>query len=282
LRTVKHLLDHTQSQLIARGIPNPRLDARILLAHVLQTSHSHLLAYPEQLLNDEQVQQFRALLQRRLAFEPVSRIIGRREFWGLEFNLSPDTLDPRPDSEILVETVLKEIDDRTLPLSLLDLGTGSGCLLLALLHELPQATGRGIDISGGAIKTAQQNAQALNLEQRVQLIQQDWTTGITGQYDWIISNPPYIPSSAIASLAADVRLYDPLQALDGGQDGLRCYQFFAAYLKPLLKLKGKVALEIGQGQEQAVEHLFTDAGFQCLRWMADLSGITRCGLFQIG
>jgi release factor glutamine methyltransferase len=277
--TILSLLNQASQHLCEAGIVSARLDARLLLAHVLQVPFSYLLAHPEQILSVQQQQDFAKLLKRRLAYEPVSRIVGQREFWGLSFSLSAATLDPRPDSETLVEAVLKQIPDRAQPLELLDLGTGTGCLLLALLYELPHATGKGIDISEEAIAVAQQNAQVLHLQGRSHFLQQDWTTPITGSFDWIISNPPYIPSAERENLAPEVRLYDPVQALDGGPDGLQWYRLFAQRFSALLKPGGKIALEVGQGQAEDVQHLFEKSGFTCVEWAKDLAGIKRCGIF---
>lgn len=278
LSRVSEVLITATQQLTAANIPSARLDARLLLSQVTNLDPVQLII-DDRLLTQPECDHFNRLLQRRLAFEPVARIIGHREFWSLNFQISKATLDPRPDSEILVKAVLNHTADHTAPLQLLDLGTGSGCLLLALLYELPQACGLGIDISAEAIVTAQYNAEQLALNSRATFRQHDWHNQLSGQYDWLISNPPYIPHADIAGLAPDVRLYDPVTALDGGPDGLNGYRSLAQMSKLLLKPEGKIAIEIGHGQHEAVQQLFCQHGLTHLDWIRDLAGIQRCGIF---
>jgi release factor glutamine methyltransferase len=217
---------------------------------------------------------------RREAGEPVWRILGEREFWGLPFRLSPATLEPRPDSETIVEAALKELAGRnTEPLSLLDLGTGTGCLLIALLSELPNASGLGVDLSEEACRTATGNAALNGLAERASFRQGSWTDGLTGRFDLILSNPPYIPSGEIAGLAVEVREHDPLLALDGGEDGLGPYRIFARTLPPLLAPGGRIVFEIGAGQGPDVVALMQAGGLEFRGSRNDLGGHERALIF---
>jgi release factor glutamine methyltransferase len=266
--------------LAEEGCPSPHLDARLLLQAATGLSREALLIDPNRRLVDEERERFDTLLERRRAGEPVSRILGRREFWSLDFALSPATLDPRADSETLVASLLEQIQDRQAPLRLLDLGTGTGCLLLALLAELPHASGMGIDLAPQAVETAQENAARLGLAGRAQFRQGDWRQGIAGSFDLIVSNPPYIPSARIASLAREVRDFDPALALDGGEDGLEAYRQLAQFLPPCLVPGGIAALETGIGQAPQVVEIFQTSGLNVLGIKQDLSGIERAVLLR--
>jgi release factor glutamine methyltransferase len=257
------------------GIDMPVLDARLLVEHALQTDWATLFTGPDRALTPGEAASIEALLRRRLAREPIARIVGKRGFWKFDLAISPATLDPRPDTETLVMAVLKLLPDPSRPLSILDLGAGSGAILLALLHELPHATGLGIDIAEEATATASANALALGLHTRADFRAQDWNAGLAGQYDIVVSNPPYIPAGDIPGLAPEVREYDPHAALNGGADGLDAYRALARLSPPVLKPGGLMALEIGQGQAQAVEGIFAAAGFGPFTRWKDLAGIER-------
>jgi release factor glutamine methyltransferase len=226
-------------------------------------------------LDRPQLQQLRNFIARMAAGEPLSRILKRREFWGLDFELSPDTLDPRPDSETIIEAVLARVD-RGAPLRLLDLGTGSGCLLLALLSELPIATGVGVDISEGAVATARRNAESLRLADRSCFFVGDWGSAIAQRFDVVVANPPYIATLALRDLPPEVRLYDPPQALDGGDRGLATYQRIIALLPALLAPYGMFVVEIGSGQAADVVALIKNSAVACEAIERDLGGIARC------
>jgi release factor glutamine methyltransferase len=213
--------------------------------------------------------------QRRMAREPVGRILGRREFWGLSFELSPDTLEPRPDTETVVETALSLVPDRQAGLRLLDLGTGSGCLLVALLHELPRASGFGLDCSPGALATARRNAVRNGVGGRSAFAASDWAAAVRGRFDLIVSNPPYIPSPDLAGLAPEVRGHDPIVALDGGADGLAAYRVILAQTSDLLATGGTLVFEIGGTQEEAVGLLAHAARLRVVRAARDLAGYPR-------
>ncbi len=225
----------------------------------------------------EQVDDF---IRRRRQNEPVSKIIGKRGFWTLDLTVNGDVLDPRPDSETLIEAVLKTYPDRTQPYRILDIGTGSGCLLLALLSEYPNATGLGVDKSPAALAVACQNGQGAQAEFQVaDFTNADFLTDVE-PFDIIISNPPYIPTADIAGLDADVRLYDPLLALDGGADGLDAYRALSGRLKRLMKPGGTVFFEIGWGQETDVAPLMEQQGFTFAGHFKDLGGIVRILSFK--
>jgi release factor glutamine methyltransferase len=257
------------------GFVEPRRQARRLLAAALGLSAVEVFAHPEKPLDASEQARVAAMLRRMAAREPLSRIIKVREFWGLDLLLSADTLDPRPESETLVEAVLSELSDRTLPYRLLDLGTGTGCLLLALLSECRQATGIGVDIAPGAAHTAQQNARLLGLAGRAHFIAGDWAAAIGGRFDRVVANPPYIASADIALLMPEVRDHDPHIALDGGADGLAAYRGIAADLPRLLRPGGLFAAEIGAGQAESVAAILRQCGLAIDAVVPDLAGIGR-------
>ena len=215
------------------------------------------------------------MLDRMRAREPLSRIVGRREFWGLEFLLSADTLDPRPESETIVEAVLARLLDGDRTYRFLDLGTGSGCLMLALLSEYPAASGIGVDIAPDAARTARDNAERLGIGRRAQFVVGNWASALTGRFDAVVANPPYIEQEAIADLPREVRQYDPIRALDGGADGLAAYRAIAADLHRLLPAGGFFATEIGIGQAEAVGKNPEAIRPLLGRWSPDLAGIDR-------
>lgn len=253
----------------------PRLDALLLLEQASGIAANRLRLDPAVPLTPAVVTAFEALLLRRLAHEPVSKIVGFREFWSLSFRTSADVLDPRPDSETLVEAVLAAVADRSAPLRLVDFGTGSGCLLLSLLHELPNATGLGVDLSPAALAIARENAGRLDVATRAAFRQGDWGQELAGAFDILISNPPYIESAVVPTLEPEVAQYDPALALDGGPDGLNGYRRLAPDLARLAAPGAVVALEVGQGQDAAVSELLAAAGFSGLFARADLGGIRR-------
>jgi release factor glutamine methyltransferase len=211
---------------------------------------------------------------RRLGGEPVSRILGQREFWGLPFRVTPDTLDPRADSETLIETALGLLGDRKSP-AILDLGTGTGCLLIALLHERADARGLGVDLSQAALDVARANAEANGVAGRASFRHGAWAEGIAERFDLVISNPPYIPGADISELEIEVREHDPRLALDGGADGLDAYRAIAASLHGLLAPSGHAVIELGQGQERAVRAIFESVGLDVPSVVSDLASVPR-------
>ena len=271
----RQLLDRLTSALRAAGVASPRLDARLLLAHLLGVESGWLFSHPDHPLDDTQVAAALALGERRCRREPVSRILGRREFWSLSFTIGPHTLDPRPDSETIVEAVLAAIADRQAPLSILDLGTGSGCILLALLSELPRAEGLGIDISAATLAVASGNALSLSLDHRARFACGDWGRGIDGLFDVITANPPYIRDHDIEDLEPEVAAFEPRAALAGGADGLDCYRALAADVVRLLRPGGIAVLEAGEGQARDVAAILGAGGLTLVDIRRDLGGIER-------
>jgi release factor glutamine methyltransferase len=262
----------------AAGIADARFDARLLVAEVLGIGPGRLAAFPEMPLGPDLALRVEALAARRAAREPMSHVLGRRGFWTLDLAVSADTLAPRPDTETLVEAVLDQVADRTRPLSLLDLGTGTGCILLALLSELPNATGLGIDRSEGALGVARLNAAGTGLAGRAAFRHGDWAAGLSGPFDIIVSNPPYIPDGDIDALEPEVARFEPRGALAGGPDGLDCYRLLAPQMAALLGAGGVVAVEVGQGQDGDVAALLAAAGLEEIAVRPDLGGIARCVL----
>jgi release factor glutamine methyltransferase len=258
------------------GTAEPRRRARRLVAAALDLSAAELLIRSQQPLGPSEAARVRRLVARVARGEPLSRAIGRREFWGLEFALSADTLDPRPDSETVVEAVLGRIGDRAARLRVIDLGTGTGCLLLALLSELPAAFGIGVDVCEGAVSTAWQNARALGLAERACFFVGDWGSAVGGQFDVAVANPPYIPTATLARLPPEVAEYDPRCALDGGADGLVGYRRIAAELPALLSPRAIFVGEVGVGQAAAVAGLLRAGGLYPEGFECDLAGIERC------
>ncbi|MER2520313.1 MAG: HemK/PrmC family methyltransferase [Bdellovibrionales bacterium] len=356
LASITSVLCDGSARLAEAGVESAARDIRILLAHALGLQRTDLLTQTDRVLAKDEIFRIEALLKRREAREPVSRILGEREFWSLPFGLNEATLDPRPDSETLVEMALgmakkffpnsghrehseamqshegvrRDYDSgsprRYAPrddvygqvspdlskisldgsLIVLDLGTGSGCLLLALLHELPSAYGLGLDVAPRAVEQAKINAERLGLAERATFAVADWNDvslselarnmmpplpnpphegeGIAAgfrqdyplNFDVIISNPPYIPRGDLTGLMPDVRDYDPRAALDGGEDGLDPYRLLVPQLPALLAPNGCAVFEVGQGQAQAVAEMFRQAGFRDVTIRRDLGGIERC------
>lgn len=260
--------DEAVRHLAESGIEGARREARLLLAHVLGVSRDATLTAA---VTPEQSAKFAALVARRAAREPFAYITGRKEFWSLEFEVGPGVLIPRPDTESLIEQAIRYLPDKSAPLTIADLGAGSGALLVAALTEFPNATGTGFESSPEAFAYLGRNI-ARHVPLRGQACLRSWDAA-EGPFDLILSNPPYIPSGEIESLAADVSRYEPLAALDGGEDGLDAYRALAGLLPAILKPGGLAILEIGAGQENSVEPLFQ--GLEILALAADLGGIPR-------
>lgn len=274
--TIGALRRQMAAALAAAGVETPDLDARLLLAQALGCAPGDLLLRADAPVPPEAADAARMLVDRRAAGEPVARIRGRREFWSLDLHLSPDTLVPRPDTETLVEAALAERPDRTAPLLILDLGTGTGAILAALLVELANATGIAVDRSEGAALTARDNFARNGLAGRAHVLVGDWGSALAGGFDLVVSNPPYITASAMLDLPAEVRLHDPHLALEAGADGLVAYRGIAADLPRLLRPGGVAVLELGAGQEPAVAELVAAAGLEMAGpARRDLSGIPR-------
>ena len=267
------------------GVEGAGDDARRLLAAALALSAAQVLGAPERPLTAEETERFRRCIARRAAREPVSRILGARDFYGRSFAISPATLDPRPDSETLIGAALELaategwLAEPARPLRILDIGTGSGCLLLTLLAELPDALGVGTDTSVHALEMARANARRLGLAHRAHWLAADALEAIRGPFDMLICNPPYVPTHEIAQLDAEVRCYDPLSALDGGDDGLRFFHRLVANMGAVVP-DGWVAFEVGHDQADAVAALLDSrlpaASAEDIRVYRDIAGRRRC------
>jgi release factor glutamine methyltransferase len=261
----------------AHGLDTPELDARLLVAHALGLDHAGLVAQSERILATDEAGLIASFAARRLAGEPVARIRGVKEFWGLALRLNRATLVPRPETETVVEAALAihGRDRETSTLRIADLGTGSGALLLALLSELPAAYGIGTDMSLEALGAARANAATLGLGERASFVACDYGTALRGPFDLIVCNPPYVTHDEIPSLAPEVRDFDPPAALDGGPDGLAAYRALAADARRLLAPDGHLVIELGAGQLGAVRALFVASGLVALPPRHDLAGMAR-------
>jgi release factor glutamine methyltransferase len=262
-------------RLRAAGIAAPRREAVALAGAILGLSPERRVAEPDQAVSAAAARRFDDAVARRAGREPFARIVGTREFWSLDFALSPDTLVPRPETETLVETVLDAVAGRDAPLSILDLGTGSGCILLALLSELPNAYGLGVDIAEGAVATAGENARRLGLQGRVRFQTGDWGRRAVGPFDVIVSNPPYIAEASRASLDPEVREFDPPRALFAGTDGFDSFRAIVPQLSGLLAWGGLAAFECGAGQAAKVAEMLDSSGLLEVGSRNDLAGRPR-------
>jgi release factor glutamine methyltransferase len=274
--------NEAQRQLTAifAGLASAALDARLILCAGLDIDHAALIRDPDRPIGAA-AERIAELAGRRSNGEPASRILGHREFWGLDFAIGPCVLDPRPETEVLVEALAAALASRRdAPLRILDLGTGSGAILGALLSHFPNARGVGVDISEAACRLARRNLHGLGLASRVCVLCGDWTKALRGGFDVIVSNPPYVAAREFARLAPEVRDHDPKLALDGGKDGLAAYRAIVPSLAALAKPGGIVALELGAGQAGSVAHMLASSGFTLLAVHPDLAGheraITAC------
>lgn len=252
------------------GIEDGSRDARVLLAHALGIGHDRLTLKLQDEMTPPQEALYDTALQARIARQPVAQITGRRLFWGLSFRVTRDTLDPRPETETLVAEALKEPF-----LKLLDLGTGTGCILLSCLKGMPMARGLGTDISDAALQVAVGNTRDLGLEAQARFRKSDWLDKVTGAYDLIVSNPPYIAAEEMPQLAPEVRDWEPHQALTPGGDGLDAYRAIALGAPSRLMPGGRLLVEIGPTQGAAVSGLFRAAGLDDLRILPDMDGRDR-------
>lgn len=277
--TLASLLRTARQAFAAAGIETDALDARLLAMAATGLSLEEMVAEPDRVVSAGAVKVFQAAVARRLTREPVSRILGEREFYGRRFRVTPAVLDPRPDTETLIDLVLPIARAKTAP-RLLDLGTGSGILAITLAAEIPDATGVATDLSAAALAVAEANAEALGVSSRLRFVQANWFDGAGGRFDLIVSNPPYIPAGEIAGLAADVRDHDPHLALAGGADGLDCYRSLAARALAHLVPGGLMAVEIGAGQAEAVTGIFVAEGLCPAGQGHDLGGHLRVLAFR--
>lgn len=275
-QNVKTLLSWGVAELKSVINQSAATDARILMAHVLGLERSQVSVRLDDMMSDGQRAQYQTLITQRKARQPIAQIIGRREFWGRNFVVTSDVLDPRPDTETLIETALTQ-EPAT---RILDLGTGSGCILLTLLAEWPTASGVGVDLSDDALNIAQQNANRLAVTERVSLVQSDWFSNVTGRFDLIVSNPPYIREDDMVTLEPEVRDWEPKLALTPGSDGLAAYRIIAENFSKYLMPNGRLLLEIGWHQAQDVMEIFSRFGNVKLQCLKDLGGNDRVMLIK--
>ncbi len=275
-RTVLDYLRRATVFLTQHDIATPRLDAEVLLAFLLEANRVDVYLRFDQPLGEAEVVAYRELVRRRGLGEPVAYLTGRREFWSRDVRVTPDVLIPRPETELLVERALADLGDRARVLRVLDLGTGSGALALALATELPGAHVVALDVSPAAVAVARGNVEAAGLTDRVEVAVSDWTASIDGGpcFDLIVCNPPYVETAAIDTLATEVR-QEPALALDGGPDGLAAYRTFVPMAVPLLASGGRLLLEVGEGQAEPVAALLGAAGSREIASYRDLAGIER-------
>ncbi|MFC5066844.1 peptide chain release factor N(5)-glutamine methyltransferase [Flaviflagellibacter deserti] len=274
MRTRRDVLADAVERLRMARRDTPELDARVLLKEALKLSDTDVITKLDDPASPEGVVAFNCMVARRVRGEPVARIIGHREFWGMRFDLGPETLVPRPDTEILVESALAAFR-RAPPKRVLDLGTGTGCILISVLSEFPEAAGVGVDKSERATAVARKNAERLGMNGRARFVVGDWASSLDGRFDLIVSNPPYIARGKIADLDVEVSVHDPHLALDGGSDGLHAYRRVAEESARLLPEGGVVIVELGEGQEKDVASIMREAGLKPEKAAPDLAGIPR-------
>ena len=261
------------------GIETNSLDARIILREIFNFDEKELILNSDLILSESKISKVQKIITRRLNFEPVSKIFGKRDFYNSTFSISDDVLDPRPETENIVEIANNFILEKGYE-SFIDLGTGSGCIILSILKENKNLTAVGVDISIDAINIAKKNSKDMNLEKRSSFIVSNWLSSIYNSYDWIISNPPYIPSDEIITLSKTVKNFDPLISLDGGQDGLKCYKEIAEDINRVINKNGRVILEIGYNQAHDVIKIFESKEFKLLKIYNDINGLNRILTFE--
>jgi release factor glutamine methyltransferase len=262
------------------NIESAYLDARLLLCAATGLSEMSLITQPERKLSLSEAKHLSKMVLRRMANEPVSQILGYKEFWSLKFEVSSDVLTPRPDSETVIEAIMKYIQKLTDPIRVLDLGTGSGCLLLALLSQYPNAEGVGVDIKKPAVLLAQKNAERLGLNNRSAFVVSDWGESVDSNFDVIISNPPYVSTAQINDLSPEVALYEPRCALDGGLDGLDSYRILFPFTKSTLVSGGLAFFEISYDQQEAIKTLAETSGLGVLGFQLDIAGVPRVAILR--
>jgi release factor glutamine methyltransferase len=281
--TLAAVLAAARQRLSAGNVDDPGLEARMIVEHFTGTERRDSIVSPEMIVSPDQLSAIENALDRRLAGEPVHRIFGWRDFYGLRLKLSSDTLEPRPDTETLVDAMLpllREAAKRDGRCRVLDLGTGTGAIALAIAAQVPEAIVTATDVSTGALATAAENAASLGLSDRFIPLNSDWFSAVSGKFHGIVSNPPYIPSKAIDGLQPEVRLHDPRRALDGGADGLNPYRAIALGAAEHLEDGGVVAVEIGDGRGREVEWIFAEAGYRMVSTHCDLAGTERTLTFR--
>ena len=276
---ILELYKNSSKELEQQGILTSKLDVKILLSYLLNIDSKELIMYFNQHIEQKFINTFNQLLKRRLNREPIANIVNKKSFWSYDFFVNENVLTPRNDSEILIEAVLSNYNNMQEGLKILDLGTGSGCLVLSLLKMYKNASGLAVDISEKALKVAKQNAENLKIN-NIKFLKNNWNDNIEDKFDIIISNPPYIPTKEIKELEPEVNKFNPLLALDGGEDGLNCYRYLAKSLDKNLKENTKIFLEIGKNQEKDIEKIFNENGYKLLKMYKNLAEINRILCFK--
>lgn len=267
------ILNNSKKLLESKNFESPLLDCKILLSNVLNLTMGDLVFYYQENISDEKLEQFKKMLERRLNHEPISKIVNKKSFWNYDFYVNKNVLDPRPDSESLIEMVLKDYDIND-KLNILDLGSGSGCLILTLLKIFKNSDGVAVDISEKALEVIKKNSEILGVK-NLTVLKSNWNNDVLGKFDIIISNPPYIESDEIAKLSDDVKNFDPILALNGGCDGLDCYRYIAKNIEKNCKKNTRLYFEIGKGQKIAVKEIFVNNGFEFIGVEKDFGGVER-------
>jgi release factor glutamine methyltransferase len=282
---IKTAINNASLLLREAGVESNRLDANILLCHLLGKSREYIFMKASEILEAGIIDKFNELIKRRVNKEPIAYIIGKKEFWGLDFIVNRDTLIPRPDSETIVQAVLDKAKAiainsgkylQLLDIKLADIGTGSGCIIISVIKNLPSASGIAVDINVNALKIAKENSLANGVSKQIEFIESNWLDNIDNKFDIIVSNPPYISQADFVDLMEDVKNYEPKIALVSGSDGMDSYRYIASQAKEKLVNNGFVILEIGQGQSEQVSDIFIKQGFVIEDIRNDLSGIARC------
>lgn len=284
MTTLSAAVTEARNRFSEAGLPDAAIEARLLIGGLLKLTSTEVFTGGDRMLTEDEFARISNAVERRLKREPVHRILGSREFHGVDLLISKETLEPRPDTEILVDSVLpylRQIVAAKGAARLLDLGTGTGAIILALLKESPETQGIGSDISEDALKTAAENAARLGLSERFEAIRSDWFENISGRFDIIVSNPPYIRSDVIPALEPEVRDFDPSAALDGGPDGLAAYRAIAADAGNFLEKDGVIGVEIGFDQKETVAAIFRSAGFELAQAKRDYGDNDRVLVFTV-
>ena len=261
------------------GIETPELDARIILKEVLSLDDKDLILKESLDIPEEMIEEIITIESRRLNGEPISKIFKKRDFYNSTFIISNDVLDPRPETELIVEIANNYINKNEVK-NILDLGTGSGCILLSILKENRMINGLGIDLSKEAISIAKQNSKKLNLETQSNFLVSNWMSSVNYKYDLVVSNPPYIASEDIKKLSKSVKIYDPILSLDGGDDGLNSYRLIASDLKRIISMNALIIIEIGYNQSLQVIDIFKKNDFKLIKKYNDINGLDRVLTFQ--
>ena len=278
--TFLNFLNKTKTIFAENNVENPQFEARLLLSLFYGIKITKLFEYNDKIITDDEEEKLNNIVKTRLKNKPLSKIFNKKTFWDFDFFVNENVLDPRFDTEVLIEEIIKTYDTKD-NLKILDLGTGSGCIVLSLLKIFINMQGVAVDISEDALRVACKNAYSLRVNDRCDFVKSNWNTDINEKFDIIVSNPPYIPTKTIGTLSTMVREFDPILALDGGNNGLNCYEFLSKNLHKNCKNTTKIFLEIGEGQKDDVVAIFQQNGFKFVKSINDYGGICRILVFSL-